>query len=773
MAHDVFISYSTRDKAVADAACAVLEGRGIRCWIAPRDVPPGKAWSAALVDAIHAGRVFVLVFSDGANHSPQVLREVAEAVDRGIPIIPFRIEDVQPSKEIGYYIKTIHWLDALTPPLERHLQKLAETAQVLLRIEEEVVIPPKPPIPEETRPRKPEPPGLEQVTLRRTWRGWPIWAWVTLILVLPGLVVGGWWALTHLPAATTSPSPAATYHTTTPTLPTTLTSVAEPTGEAATASPITEAAPIPAARRFYLHADGILALDPPPSSSSSHAECFLDCTQTWAITLTQPLQGDAYGYDLAGTSGNYNARLLHTRGDRQTVLAEWLSREGWDSGWTGGPQLDAIPGDSLTLEIALPAGGRIQLYDYDAVSYVSVGFAEGTLPEEPTPLPPESPETSPHPGVAIDPDDVIHLAWADTSSGIWDIYYALSTDGGDTFSEPIQINAEATSAVRGHPTLAVGSDGRVHVAWEEMRDGDWDIYYAHLESGGSFSAPIQDSDDATGTDQTRPAIAVERDGTVHLAWQDSRAGNWDIYYARSTDGAASFEANLRVNEETRGQQVDPAIGVDGQGRVHVAWADDRSVAWAVYHARSEGEGFLRGRVVGSGLMSDLSNSLPSLAVGQDDSVHIAWANAYVRHPDYDALLYLPVYAVSADGGDTFSDPRQVGEGYGYVSTRPPETGLGAGDGAAHVVLTTYSPQDGSWVWYYRSRDSGQSFSAGVGVEQAGGGDVLHYPVVAADGTGRVHVAWAHQRGDEWDVCYARSSDGGVTFSDGVRVSGGR
>jgi hypothetical protein len=154
-------------------------------------------------------------------------------------------------------------------------------------------------------------------------------------------------------------------------------------------------------------------------------------------------------------------------------------------------------------------------------------------------------------------------------------------------------------------------------------------------------------------------------------------------------------------------------------------------------------------------------------------VHIAWANAYIRHPTYAALLYLPVYAVSTDEGNTFSDPRQVGEGYRYVSVRSPETGLAADRAIAHVVLTTYSPRDGSWVWYYRSNDGGKSFSAGVRVQQAQSGDVLHYPVVAVDQEGRIHVAWAHQRGQEWDVYYAQSSDGGITFSSGTKLPGGK
>lgn len=132
MAHDVFISYSSHDKLTADAACAALESRGIRCWIAPRDVFPGEEYAASLVRALHECRVMVLVFSSGANRSPQVLREVERAVSRGVPILPLRIEDVPPSEAMEYYISSRHWLDALTQPLEQHLIRLAETVKILL-----------------------------------------------------------------------------------------------------------------------------------------------------------------------------------------------------------------------------------------------------------------------------------------------------------------------------------------------------------------------------------------------------------------------------------------------------------------------------------------------------------------------------------------------------------------------------------------------------------------------------------------------------------------
>lgn len=131
MAHDVFISYSSQDKAVADAACAVLEVRRIRCWIAPRDVLPGTVYAKVISAAIEESRVVVVVLSASANDSPSVMREVEWAASKGIPIIPLRIQDVPPSKSMEYLISRPHCVDALTPPLQAHLERLADMVEML------------------------------------------------------------------------------------------------------------------------------------------------------------------------------------------------------------------------------------------------------------------------------------------------------------------------------------------------------------------------------------------------------------------------------------------------------------------------------------------------------------------------------------------------------------------------------------------------------------------------------------------------------------------
>jgi hypothetical protein len=134
MEFDVFISYANQDKVTADAACAQLEAEGIRCWIAPRDVPPGAEWAGAIVDAIDQCRAMVLIFSSSANGSKQIRREVQRAFDREVPVVPFRIENIVPEKSLAYYMGPVHWLDALTTPLEHHLQRLVASVRALVRV---------------------------------------------------------------------------------------------------------------------------------------------------------------------------------------------------------------------------------------------------------------------------------------------------------------------------------------------------------------------------------------------------------------------------------------------------------------------------------------------------------------------------------------------------------------------------------------------------------------------------------------------------------------
>jgi len=132
MPHDVFISYSSVDKTAADTVCSILENDGVRCWMAPRDITPGVPFAEAIIDAIKESKVFILVYSQNSNHSSQVIKEVDRAVHHGLAVITLRLEDVPMSKQLEYYISDVHWLDALTPPLEEHINRLSKVVKMLM-----------------------------------------------------------------------------------------------------------------------------------------------------------------------------------------------------------------------------------------------------------------------------------------------------------------------------------------------------------------------------------------------------------------------------------------------------------------------------------------------------------------------------------------------------------------------------------------------------------------------------------------------------------------
>ena len=91
----------------------VLEAAGRTCWIAPRDIPPGAEFTSAILEALAEAPVVVLVFSTAANDSPHVRRELETTVGQDTPLLPVRIEDVEPSPSLRYFIGTSQWLDTV------------------------------------------------------------------------------------------------------------------------------------------------------------------------------------------------------------------------------------------------------------------------------------------------------------------------------------------------------------------------------------------------------------------------------------------------------------------------------------------------------------------------------------------------------------------------------------------------------------------------------------------------------------------------------------
>lgn len=105
----VFVSYSTKDVARANDLVKALEASGVKCWIAPRDIPPGSNYNAEIVKALDNCTDFILLFTEHSNDSVHVKRELNLWLERNRPLVPVKMDHTVPSHEFRYLLAGMQW----------------------------------------------------------------------------------------------------------------------------------------------------------------------------------------------------------------------------------------------------------------------------------------------------------------------------------------------------------------------------------------------------------------------------------------------------------------------------------------------------------------------------------------------------------------------------------------------------------------------------------------------------------------------------------------
>ncbi len=121
-----FISHAKADAKKAQEIAASLEERGLKCWIAPRDVTAGRTYGDEIIRGIESAKAFVLVLSKGSNGSAFVAREVERAVSKQKPIFVIRLANVEPAPTLELFISGTQWIDAFPGKLAPHIGRLAK-----------------------------------------------------------------------------------------------------------------------------------------------------------------------------------------------------------------------------------------------------------------------------------------------------------------------------------------------------------------------------------------------------------------------------------------------------------------------------------------------------------------------------------------------------------------------------------------------------------------------------------------------------------------------
>lgn len=207
------------------------------------------------------------------------------------------------------------------------------------------------------------------------------------------------------------------------------------------------------------------------------------------------------------------------------------------------------------------------------------------------------PNTGIQPQIAVDEKGVVNMIYYSGDSAHGDLYFTRTADHGVTFAAPIKVNSRPGSAIaagniRG-AHIAVGGNGRVHVAWNGTYEVDvpgatepWmkhPMVYTRLNDAGTAFEPERNLiHQAYGLDGGG-ALAADRAGNVYVFWHapapgTQGEGNARVWIARSSDDGKTFESEEPAFDKPTG-----ACGCCGMS----AFADDRNDVYAMYRSASE------------------------------------------------------------------------------------------------------------------------------------------------------------------------------------------
>jgi hypothetical protein len=280
---------------------------------------------------------------------------------------------------------------------------------------------------------------------------------------------------------------------------------------------------------------------------------------------------------------------------------------------------------------------------------------------------------------------LVHVVYQDTRDGHWEIYYIRSTDGGLSWGAETRITAVDTYD-SGNPVISI-SGSVLHVAWDEARDGNVEIYYKRsTDNGLSWGTDTRLTNNPASSNFCSLA---SYSSFVHVVWYDNRDGNLEVYYKRSTDGGLSWGADTRLSDLSFNSDT-PFIEVTGS-IVLVTWMDSRDGNSEIYYKRSSDAGVSWS--ADTRLTNNSAESAGPNLTTSGSNIHLTWQDSR----DGNIEIY---YKRSSDAGISWGSDSRLTNNSG-TSVRSFSTVTGT---AVHVVWMDPSP--GNWEIYYKMDPTG-------------------------------------------------------------------
>ena len=336
--------------------------------------------------------------------------------------------------------------------------------------------------------------------------------------------------------------------------------------------------------------------------------------------------------------------------------------------------------------------------------------------------------------VAVDSQGHLHVVWSDNRDGNREIYYK-SFDGA-AWSADLRLTV--ADQVSTDPGIAVDGNDNLHVVWNDYRHSDYEIYYKRFD-GASWGADTRLTS-ASG-DSRYPSIAVDGLDRIHVVWQDKRGGEGtkNIYF-RLHDGIA-WQAEENIASDVPGSQT-PAIAVDGNNHPHVAWRQDYGDSVRLYYKKSNGSAWGEEDMLAAGRPEWDPPNPPTITIDHLNQVHVAWDD----YPDGSYEVFYRIFDGAAWG------PRERVSGEFHNSSKA--SIVVDNSGSVHMIWV--DRQDGNNEIYYACK-KGLSWGQETRLTKAPNESI--YPSLAIAPDGALHMVWRDLRDGNYEIYYKMRDSG--------------
>jgi hypothetical protein len=366
------------------------------------------------------------------------------------------------------------------------------------------------------------------------------------------------------------------------------------------------------------------------------------------------------------------------------------------------------------------------------------------------------------PAISMDESGNFVIVWEDKRNGNSDIYYQKYNGDGVAEGINIKANDDTETIEQLHPTIEMDGSGNFVITWTDNRNGNWDIYYQRFNISGVVGINTKVNDDYGSEYGNSSTISMDGSGNFVIVWEDTRNGNYDIYYQQYINTGMAQGVNTKVNDDFGSEyQGQPTISMDGSGNFVIAWIDQRNNG-NIYFQRYNNSGIAQGiNVRANDDAGSIFHSAPKITVDEIGNFVITWADFRNSNDD----IYYQRYNI---GGIVVGVNKKANDDVGSESQYSPTISI---DGIGNFVIAWADHRNLSGDIYFQ-----QFTNTGVtqGVNTKANDDYKATnqlsPAIAMDADGNFVIVWEDTRNGNYDIYFQRYNNDGVTQGINIKAN---